>query len=135
MERTIKGFIEKHGIRISSERTYHNPNMDDFQGDHWKVKLSAKGKSFTIYFSKGYGHHGQEPDAAEVLECMTSDITCVHPDYCRDFEDFCSNLGYDSDSRTAERIYKNCVKQTEKFTAWFDKISDTAMDELLSIEF
>lgn len=30
------------------------------------------------------------------------------------YEDFCSNLGYDEDSRRAERIYKQCEKQVKK---------------------
>jgi hypothetical protein len=36
------------------------------------------------------------------------------------FEEFCSELGYDTDSRTAEKIYKKCKKQLEKLNKIYD---------------
>ena len=49
---------------------------------------------------------GVTPSAADVLDCLASDSNTI--DNARNFEDFCSDLGYDSDSRKAEKIYKAC---------------------------
>jgi hypothetical protein len=44
-----------------------------------------------------------------VLCCVRSDSEC--PDF---FEDFCSDFGYDTDSRKAENLHRECVKQARK---------------------
>lgn len=48
------------------------------------------------------------PSAANILYCITSDASCIDDT----FEDFCANLGYDTDSRKAEAIYNACRAQT-----------------------
>ena len=136
---SIAEFIASNRITMTAEQVDENPSMTDgFEGDHWKVVLTRKvlregfdtfhgykGKlgavqystrKLTTYFSKGYGHHGAEPTADEVLDCLSSDASCV--DNARDFEDFASELGYDSDSRQAEKIFKarkHSAARLEKF--------------------
>jgi len=46
------------------------------------------------------------PELDNVLDCLRSDSECW--ENSRNFEDFCSELGYDTDSRKAESIYKAC---------------------------
>ena len=46
--------------------------------------------------------NGKKPTACDILACLTK----YDPET---FEDFCSNYGYDTDSRSAEKIY-NAVK-------------------------
>lgn len=36
------------------------------------------------------------------------------------FEEFCDNMGYDNDSRRAEKIYKECIKSAEKIQSVID---------------
>ena len=36
------------------------------------------------------------------------------------FDEFCSEMGYDEDSRRAEKIYKDCQKSYNKFARLFD---------------
>lgn len=46
------------------------------------------------------------PDVADVMHSLISDSEAIdHPD----FESWASDLGYDSDSRAAERTYRACV--------------------------
>lgn len=117
MEDTMPTFAERikfNRINMTSQRVQENPNMDDFEGDHWKVRLTCQGRSLTTYFSQGYGHNGKEPEVEAVLSCLVSDAQAGQDD----FEEFCSNLGYDNDSRRAERIHKACVstgKRLEQF--------------------
>lgn len=49
-------------------------------------------------------------DLLNAFECFISDAMAGE----QDFEDFCSEFGYDSDSRTAERIHKECLKSLAK---------------------
>ncbi len=116
MEKSIKEFVKENKITIKNEWVDSNPNMQDFQGDNWKVTLKANGHQLTTYFSKGYGHHGAEPEADEVLDCLASDAAGY--DNARDFEDWASDYGYDTDSRKAEKIYNTIAKQAKKLEAF-----------------
>ena len=124
---SIEQFISANQISMTADRVDANPNMQDSRDmDHWKVTLvrlvlregydtfhGYKGKlgphqyrkeRLTTYFSKGYGHNGAKPTAEEVLDCLASDAGTV--ENTPDFEDFCSEFGYDSDSRKAEKTWK-----------------------------
>ena len=110
---TLAEFIERNKITLQATETDRNPHMADSENmDHWRVTLTCNRRTFTLYFSKGRGHHGAEPTADEVLDCLASDASGV--DNARGFEDWASEYGYDTDSRKAEKIYKQCGKQAEK---------------------
>lgn len=128
---TLAAFIADHKIEMTAERTDQNPNMDDQDRamDHWRVTLRRNGADrrsrMTIIFSMGLGHHGKMPTAADVLDCLSSDSSCVRDD----FEEFCANLGYDSDSRKAERIYKACQRAAAKLEKF---LGSEAFEQLLN---
>ena len=71
----------------------------------YKVRLRYKRRTMTFPFYQGYGHT-KDPEASGVLECLLSDASSV--ECFRGFEDWCSDLGYDTDSRKAEKTYKAC---------------------------
>lgn len=103
---TIESQLARLGIWMSCDRTDKNPNMPDSKGmDHWKCTFRRGNTRLTAYFSMGSGHGGKEPTVNQVFDCIVSDAATVKS---YDFEEFCSDLGYDPDSRTAERIYKAC---------------------------
>jgi hypothetical protein len=53
--------------------------------------------------------HTKPPTASEVFDCVISDAWSAH---CADsFEDWAEDFGYDTDSRTAERVYQACERQ------------------------
>jgi hypothetical protein len=123
---TMRQRIEELGIRASLEWADANPHMDGMPAGstHWKVTLRRKGgRRMTVYFSMGPAHTS-EPEAAEVLDCLASDASGY--DNARSFEDWCSEYGYDSDSRKAERTYKTIEKQREKLFSFlgddYDKV-------------
>lgn len=107
---TLQQFIDQHTITLTATRTDRNPDMSDFEGDHWRVVLKRPGRRMSLYFSKGYGHGGAPPTSEEVLECLRSDAYADGDT----FEEFCFNLGYASDSRKAEKTYKAAQRQTDK---------------------
>lgn len=113
-QQTIQEFLKKYPMSISCKQIDQRPDNNEWKdADHWKCVLrnKATGKQMTFYYSKGYGHHGKEPNLCEVVSSMASDSDASE----ENFEDWCSNLGYDTDSRRAERIYKLCKEQTKKF--------------------
>ena len=108
----VKQFCNKHKIKARADWADSNPHMADSQNmDHFKVTLRYAGRQMTLYFSQGYGISG-EPTAADVLNCLASDSSSV--ENARSFEDWASDLGYDTDSRKAEKIFKVCEKQAER---------------------
>ena len=136
-------FILDNHITCTSERVANNPNMPSTDMDHWKVHLRRKGEFMRmpttmlrdVFFSKGSGHHGAEPTAKEVLECLVSDAHGVD----ESFEDWCGEFGYDTDSRKAEKTYKACKKSTQKLMQFMavtiDEPKGSALyQELLGLE-
>jgi len=51
--------------------------------------------------------HGTKPNAYDILTCLSNSINIG------DFEDFCGNFGYDTDSITAEKTYKAVLNESE----------------------
>lgn len=118
---TATEFCTKHGIIANVTRTDSNPSMENSrQMDHWRVTLERydvsesgglihpKLGSLTTTFSKGFGHKGKAPTAAEVMECLVMDASPFAHDSLVTLEDWCNDFGYDPDSRKAERIFNLC---------------------------
>lgn len=125
---TIAEFIKANNVRMTAERADSNPNMDDFQGDHWKCRIRYNGKSMVIYFSQGYGHNGRTPKIDSVLYCIAADANGY--DNAPDFENWASEYGYDTDSRKAYRVFMTVRKQADKLHNMFD----SKYDDLLECE-
>lgn len=88
---------------LSSEYKLH------FDGDKqkryvFKIKLIKGGKQYTFEFGQSISEGSNEPTLYDVLTCLTK----YDPET---FEDFCENYGYDTDSRKAEKVYKEVVKE------------------------
>lgn len=92
--------------KLSCERVDRNPHMSDdkWNADHWRCRLSRRGKRMAVYFSKGYGHHGKEPSTGEIIESLAMDASGY--ENSRGFEDWASEYGYDTDSSRARKTYK-----------------------------
>jgi hypothetical protein len=124
---------------MTAERCDSNPNMQDAENmDHWKCVLEIKAlkegfdtwhgykgklgacqystRRMTVYFSMGYGHKGAKPKAEDVLDCLASDAGSIENG--SGFEDWCSYLGYETDSRKAEKIFKTCEHQAKRLNAF-----------------
>lgn len=52
-----------------------------------------------------------ETDLIDAFRCFCDDAVCGS----YSFEDFCSDLGYDTDSRKAEKTWKTCKRSFDKF--------------------
>lgn len=130
--KTMAEFCKLYGISIRAEWADSNPNMTDFEGTHYKVKLTRNDphnhvrRSLTTYFSMGYAHT-REPEVEAVLSCLADDAASVE-NAGRDFESWAREFGMDADSRKAERTFRACEKQSEKLMAF---LGEGRFEELL----
>jgi hypothetical protein len=111
---TTQKTLSELARKVRCDATY-GAKLDWDKQDEWQqqatgysVTLHYKGRQYTTDFWMGSAHTS-EPDAEGVLECLLSDSHAA--DYS--FEEFCGEMGYDTDSRKAERIWKQCAKVRE----------------------
>ena len=129
MNTNLENFIAENKIKFSYNWVAERPdNLMSKEMDHWRCVLKANGKTYTFYYSQGYGYHHAEPVLASVLESLandydTSDLT---------FEEFCSEYGYGEDSRKAEKVYRALRKETQALDRLF---GEEGMEELRDILF
>ena len=69
----------------------------------------------------------QAPHPADVLTSLVLDSSAIG----QSFESWCSDFGYDSDSRKAEGIYRACQQNADKFARVFDHVAREALTEAL----
>ena len=75
------------------------------------------------------GNHGKAsgaailPDVAAVVKCLLDDAAA----YGETFENWAADYGYDPDSRSAEKLYQECLEAARKLGRVF---SPTEQDEL-----
>jgi hypothetical protein len=93
----------KYGAKMSWEK------MDQWQRDAngYRLILTYQGRQMSLDFWQGWGI-SHDPDIEGVIDCLLSDASGAD----QSFENWCRDLGYDTDSRKAEKIYKQVVKQT-----------------------
>lgn len=108
---TLKTLAES--VTMTSEYGARLPwdKQDEWQqkANGWRCTLRYQGRRFTLDFWQGVAIT-DAPTANGVLECLMSVASLADSN---SFEEFCSELGYDTDSRKAERSYKSTVRQTE----------------------
>lgn len=112
---SIDDFVSQNDFRMKCEWAPNNPNMQESENmDHWKCVIRRKGNigSMTLVFSMGMAHRGKEPEVADVLDCLASDASGI--ENSPSFEDWCSEYGYDTDSRKAEKTFKACEHQSKR---------------------
>lgn len=109
---TLQQFIKKHRLRMESDLTDRNPNMDDDnwsrQATHWKCVIKRGRATMTVHFSQGPAV-AREPELDDVLDSLASDSASYLN--ARGFEDWAGEYGYDTDSRKAERTFSAVGKQ------------------------
>jgi len=90
-------------------------NPEWMEADGWTCKLRYQGRQMTFPFYMGMGLNGREPGLDDVLHCLLSDWDAGE----QSFEEFCSDMGYDEDSRRAEKVWQTCRKAAERTARLF----------------
>lgn len=119
MNKNTKNFIQENNIKIESEWVENNPHMENSQNmNNYKVTLRFNKRQLTTYFSMGMALTG-EPTAHEVVDCLAMDsYTYINEE---DFKEFCSNFGYNEDSRKDYKLYNSIISQSKKLEKFLGK--------------
>ena len=126
---TIPEFVKRYRVRVAEcDWTDRNPHMEGSERtmNNYKVQLACGERRMTLYYSMGFAHT-DEPDAPGILNCLASDANGIENNEAS-FETWCSEYGYDTDSRSAERTFKACVESSRKLR---QLVGDEAYDVLL----
>jgi hypothetical protein len=126
----------KSGLHITFKKhDYYSPGEKD-KRDLYSVTLRHGRRRYTCTFGQSLNNSGQflphtrkrnphwmQPDAYSILACLEK----YDPGT---FENFCSECGYDTDSKKAETTYKAVLKQ---WTAVSRLYAETELDSLRNI--
>jgi hypothetical protein len=133
-EKTLEQFIKEEGIGAQFEKVAANPHMtmdDEWSrtATHYRVKLySVKenhSQTMWTYYSTGSAIT-EQPTVADVLDSLASDAASVEE---MSFEEWASDFGYDTDSRSAEATYNACKREADDLADLLE--TDDAYDTLL----
>ncbi len=130
---TLAEFLARTGITADAQPAPSNPNADAdhwaAEAQHWTVTLAQPGgRTLAVSFSQGSAHT-KPPTAHDLLDCLAADAGTVADG--QSFEDWAADLGYDTDSRRAERTYRAVVDQTARLRAF---LSPEDFDALLAAD-
>ncbi len=107
MNSELQTLCEKIGLTCQAELV--GPATDDSGWEHdlWKVTLRLEGRQYTTKFRTGTGWRGKPaPNAADVVSCLAMSARLGESS----FEDYCADLGYDSDSIKAKKVWQACKR-------------------------
>lgn len=118
-------FAKKVGLKMKVLGfEWENPEWDQkYKHAKFKIRFSRNGKQWTLDFYQSRSEGENEPSIYDVLACVQK----CDPG---NFEQFCWEYGYNSDSRKAERIYEAVVDEYENVVRLFGDV----MDELCEIQ-
>lgn len=101
---SLKSLVRRDGVRAEATYGAKGPIPDGRTDmNPWRVTLRRKGRRLTVDFFTGPAIT-DDPDAEGVLDCLLSDLSAGE----QSFEEFCSEFGYEEDSRSAYDIWERC---------------------------
>lgn len=125
-QKQANDFANKHGITLEiGSPDYGRHFHDDKESRYiFPVTLKCHGKQYTFKFGQSINGGDEEPTMYDILTCMTK----YDPET---FENFCSEFGYDTDSRKAEKTYKAVKKE---YAAMKRLFSNEVLEEMQEIQ-
>lgn len=105
-------------------KTKRNPFATGYESDHVSFDMEPDPDPKRAREYKPRRKIAIKPGAVNVLACLAMDSHVLD---AGGFESWASDYGYDTDSRAAEKIYRECLEQALKFRAG---LGDSALDEL-----
>lgn len=101
---TLKTSFKLHGVYAAFS--------DNMQRDIYNCVLKNASHRFRFTFGQSINNTGTHPTAYDILACLTKyDVGT--------FENFCSDFGYDTDSRKAYKIYKAVLREWKNIELLF----------------
>jgi hypothetical protein len=118
-------FAKKHRVKLKILSVDYGKYFHDDQQARFifKCRLTRNKKSYTFTFGQSLFDAAIEPDIYDILSCLEKHGYSS-------FQDFCDNFGYDTDSISDNKIYKNVMKEYRAVERLFGDI----IDELREIQ-
>ncbi len=112
---TTTFLIEEKQIKVSAKLLGENNKFMPEYGYNYVYNITVSNGEASVRFKyntsindyKNGKNYMESEDLRFALECFLSDATAGD----MRFDDFCGEFGYDTDSRKAEKTYKECIKQ------------------------
>ena len=104
-------------IKTLSQNEVWEGSRNGLMTNKFEVTVTSEHDSITFYF---HGSHQDylngkielsEDELLSAFDCFLADAICGD----LSFDEFCSQLGYDEDSRRAEKIHKSCEDSFSDF--------------------
>lgn len=127
--------------RAAKEKPLKSPKWRDYSGTSGQKPFSSSNlrsswpntlwgeeqrKSQERYLQE-YAETTYKPDTVSVLGCLVSDASGI--EFSPRFEDWATDLGYDTDSRKAYATFQTCLQQAAELRGF---LGNAAFDELLN---
>lgn len=118
MKATFKNFKVTATYTGEKKAPWNNGMQENWNHHRLTVTNTDNKKStrFDFWMSISNPKIKTEYDALNAFYCFVSDAVSGK----ESFDNFCSELGYDEDSRTAERTFKACKRSLEKLERIYD---------------
>ena len=126
----IKKFIEEAELFMDCKWIPMRPDANELgwkDCNSYEIMLYCDDRHYGLWYSQGYGIK-DEPSLERVLGAILMD--CQGLEGMDSFEDWADSYGYDTDSRSAERIYKACQEQADNMKYLLGYM----YDDFLSVE-
>lgn len=98
-----------YGAGIAHCPSYKQGTMNTYDAERivFETEHGYKAGQFSGHVGRAPGSKPLEPNTLDVIYSLTSDSDVLD---CGTFEEWASNLGYNTDSRKAEAIYRACLE-------------------------
>lgn len=123
------------------------PRKSHIHGKHYRCTFSAKGRGhlaidfWSSYADEEFNALGSKKYQMQETIFKYADkgrqaptpydvIACIQKSEVGTFDDFCSDFGYDSDSRKAEETYHAVVREWRKVQKFFTEAELVALQEV-----
>ena len=107
----LKQLAEKCGFDCVFGAKLDWDKQDEWQrqANGYRCTLKYQGRQYGFDFWQGVGI-SRDPEPEGCLDCLLSDAQGG----VTTFDHFCGDFGYDTDSRKAEKIWKQCKKTAQR---------------------
>lgn len=124
LSRGSRKYTFEFGQSVMNSQYY----QDSIQGRTYTLNGGCRTGNYSINDIQKYQNGGQKLTLIKGIEPTLSDVlACLQKYDVGTFEDFCSEFGYDTDSKRAEKTYKAVSKEYDKMCSLF---SDSELDTL-----
>lgn len=124
-EKQANDILTGMGVKFSAKFKDHAKYFHDDKEarDIYTVQFRRGRNAFSITFGQSIANQGTPPTAYDVLACLTKSDPGT-------FEDFCYEMGYDTDSKRAEKTHSAVWAEWTKVNAFF---TDDEIEQLQEI--